>query len=254
MTKMMVVDKQFLKDIYGTSYEVCYDHHNHKQCIREVFSYPCRETFPTVEAAYASIVDDIKKSSEKKIADFEALRNTMSGRIKMFKYSLGLLPAKNMNYIKAKLAEIEECRLSQNIPEMESLLQPLGDKFLISESFIRPHQKLYVFVKAHSIHFESAVYEAFTYLVGTNVCSTIGEEPARITMKVDIHSVKKEGEEQQHFRINWDDFKRFNDDYLITDTTGQFIFTDKDKCLAFAQEMMNNDIEKIQNNMNALTL
>lgn len=254
MTKMMVVDKQFLKDIYGTSYEICYDHHQNQECIREVFNYPCRRTYATVEEAYDIFVLKSKMDSKQKVTDFDERRNTMRGRIKMIKYALGLLPKKNMKYLKAKLVEIEECRQLKNIPAMETLVQPLGEQFLISESFIRPDQKLYVFVKAHNIHFASYFYEAFTYLVGVNVCRSYNGEPACITMKVDIHSVPKEGEETQHFRINWDDFKRFNDDYLTTDTTGQFVFTDKEKCLAFAKEMMNKDIQKIKNNMNSLAM
>lgn len=254
MTKMMIVDKQFLADIYGISYEVDYDNTHQNHTIREVFSNPCREMYPTLEEAYASLVNDVKESDKDKIFNFEKLRNTWSGRIKMLKYSFGMLPAKNMKYLSNKLSDIEKCRNSQNIPSMNSVFKPLGDKFLISESFIRPSQKMYVFVKAHSIHFESAVYEADTYLVGVHTCSTTAGEPSRITMNVDIHSVKKEGQERQHFRIHWDDFSRFNDDYLTTDTTGQFIFSDKDKCLAFAREMLGKDIKKIQNNMNSLAL
>ena len=254
MTKMMVVDKQFLADIYGISYEVDYDNTHQNHTIREVFSRHCGEIYPTLEEAYSSLVNDIKESDKDKIFNFEKLRNTWSGRIKMLKYSLGILPEKNMKYLANKLSDIEKCRNSQNIPSLESVFKPLGDKFIISESFIRPAQKLYVFVKAHSIHFESVVYEAEAYRVDVHAYSTTVGSPYGITMNVDIHSVKKEGEEQQHFRIHWDDFSRFNDDYLTTNTTGQFIFADKDKCLAFAHEMLGKDIEKIQNNMKALTL
>lgn len=38
MTKMMVVDKQFLSDIYGISYAIRYDYDSHKYVIDEVFT------------------------------------------------------------------------------------------------------------------------------------------------------------------------------------------------------------------------
>lgn len=94
MTKMMVVDKQFLKEIYGTSYEICYDNHQNQECIREVFNDPCRRTYATVEDAYDILVMKIKMDSKKKVTDFDERRNTMHGRIKMIKYALGLLPKK----------------------------------------------------------------------------------------------------------------------------------------------------------------
>ena len=46
MTKMMVVDKQFLADIYGISYEVDYDNTHQNHTIREVFSRHCGENLP----------------------------------------------------------------------------------------------------------------------------------------------------------------------------------------------------------------
>lgn len=253
MTKMMVVDKQFLADIYGISYAIRYDYNSHKYVIDEVFTYPAREMYPTVEEAYAALVAKITNENKQKIADFESLRKTFKGRVKMIKYSLGMLPAKNMKYLANKLEEIEQCVHAKNIPAMDNLLKPLEDKFLISESFIRPNQKLYAFVKAHSSHFDSSVYVADTYLVGAEVYRTDGQLP-RIAMKVDLHTQGATYEETKHFRIDWDDFKRFNDDYLTTDITGEFIFSDKEKCLAFAREMLSKDIQKIQNNIDALTL
>lgn len=254
MTKMMVVNQQFLKDIYGTSFEIHYDHNINNSVLKENFSYACRENYPTAHDAYAALVLKIKKKSTEKIELFDELSSTFKGRLKLFRHSLGLLTAKKMKYLTNKLEDIKACREGLNIPSMESLIRPLGDEFLISTSFVRPRQKLYVFVKSHSIHFDSHVYEAQAALVGIHACDSDGENPARITIKIDIHSLGNAGEEKKHFRIDWDDFARFNDDYFTTDTTGEYVFTDKDKCLEFAKSMMNRDIEKIKNNMESFIL
>lgn len=252
MTKMMVVNKQFLRDIYGTSFELQYEHKSESSVIKEIFTK--NGSHSTAEHAYSAFVLECQKDASKKIERFEELSSTFKGRLKLFRHSLGLLPAKNMKYLTNKLDEIKACREETNIPSMESLIRPLGNEFLISEAFIRPEQKLYVFVKAHSIHFESFVYEAYAHKVNINVCESVDNEPARITMKLDIQSFGVSGNGNIQFFINWDDFKRFNDDYLTTNTTGEYVFVDKEKCLAFAKEMMNKDIQKLQTNMNTLTL
>lgn len=254
MTKMMIVDKQFLADIYGIAYEVDYDRNSSEPVLKEVFSNVCREHYPTVQDAYTVLVSEIKKKSAKKIKLFEELSCTFKGRVKLFRHSLGLLPAKNMKYLTDKLEDIKACREDSNIPSMESLIRPLGDKFLISTFFVRPHQKLYVFVKAHSIHFDSNVYEAQAALVSIHACEPVGQNPAQITMNIDVHSLGNAGEEKKHFRVHWNDFSRFNDDYFTTDIKGEYVFADKDKCLEFAKSMMNSDIDKIKNNITNLNV
>ena len=70
-------------------------------------------------------------------------------------------------------------------------------------------------------------------------------------MSIELQSIVNESKK---FYISWSDFSDFNGDYFKMGLTGQFLFIDKDKCLAFAKELLNKDIEKLQNNMNALNV
>lgn len=275
MSKMTLVSKQFLADIFGLSYLVQSSGSKHEHNVREVLDQPyifnsddCDEddpevpnvtlveqpygyNHPTPESAYADLLSKNKSAASQKIARFESENLKFGNKVLLFRHSLGMLPEKRMATITRKLNEIEELKaLQKHYPDLKDILISLEDEYYIVDEFIKPNQTCYVFEKAHSIHFESTIHEVTAVKVGVNPFKGASKEETKVYMSIDLQSVT----ERNRFHIGWSDFRDFNGDYFTTGTTGQFVFTDKDKCLSFAKEMLNKDIQKLQNNMNALTM
>jgi hypothetical protein len=275
MSKMTLVNKQFLTDIFGLSYLVQGSCSKDDFKVREVLDKPytfhsedCDEDYPEVpnvslveqpygynhptpESAYADMLSKIKTFANKKISHFKNENLKFGNKVLLLRHSMGMLPEKRMAVITRKLNEIEDLKaLLKVLPSLNEVLISLEDEYYIVDGFIEPNQTCYVFEKAHSIYFESAIHEVTAIKVGVNPFKGETKEDNKIYMTVDLQKVN----DGKRFHIGWSDFRDFNGDYFKTGTTGQFVFTDKAKCLAFAKEMLNKDIEKLQNNMNALTV
>lgn len=275
MSKMTLVNKQFLTDIFGLSYLVQGSCSKDDFKIREVLDKPyifnsedCDEddpevpnvslveqpygyNHPTPESAYADMLLKIKTSATKKITHFETESLKFSNKVLLLRHSMGMLPAKRMATITRKLNEIEELKEMMKVsPSLDDILISLEDEYYIVDGFIKPNQTCYVFEKAHSIHFSSSVHEVTAVKVGVNPFKGVNKEDNQIYMTVDLQKFN----DGKRFHIGWSDFRDFNGEYFTTGTTGQFVFTDKEKCLVFAKEMLSKDIEKLQNNMETLTV
>lgn len=273
MSKLMLVNKQFLADIFGLSYLVqsVSTKYEHKIC--EVLERPyifnsddCDEevpdvtlaaqqygyNHPTPESAYADLLSKNKAVLTAKISHIESENLKFGNKVILFRHSLGLLPSKRMAAITRKLNEIEDIKKLVDVkPILKDVFEPLADEYYIVDGFIKPNQTCYIFEKAHSIYFESEIHEVKAVKVGVNPVKGNQKIAAKVYMSIDLQSIVNESKK---FYISWSDFSDFNGDYFKTGTTGQFVFTDKAKCLAFAKELLNKDIEKLQNNMNALAV
>jgi hypothetical protein len=250
MTNSISVNKQFLSDMFGSTYEMRYNHKQHSYSIIEDFREEDDDSYTTAEAAYQDLVKRIKQDSIDTVNHFEREMQKTKNKWLFFRYSYGWLPAKRFETMTRTLDHVEYCRqVETNIPSLNYILKPLDDEFLIAENFIRPDQTCYVFVKAHSIHFESAVYETQGANVTISAMSKDNQAVPQVFMYVQLKSL----DGKQEFTIHWSDFLSFNDDYYTTGTYGQYVFTDKEKCLSFAREMMKKDIEKLQHNMDSLS-
>lgn len=275
MSKMMLVNKQFLADIFGLSYLVQGSCSRHDHHISEVLDQPyifnsddCDEDDPEVpnttlveqpygynhpspQSAYADLLSKNKSVLNDKISRFETENLKFGNKVLLLRHSLGLLPERRMATITRKLNEVEEFKkLVKATPNLKDILVSLEDEYYIVDGFIKPNQTCYVFEKAHSIHFSSAIHEVTAVKVGVNPVKGEKKEDNKVYMSITLQGIK----EPKRFNLVWSDFSDFNGDYFKTGTIGQFVFTDKDKCIAFAKEMLSKDIEKLQNNMNALTV
>lgn len=243
---MTVVDKKFMSDIFGISYHVNYDYSWKNHSVNEIFSNPFLNTRSSLEAAYSAIVKEIQDMEKMKVDDFEEKNKKISHRILLLRHFFGLLTEPWMESISSELKEIENCKKDlKHLPTVESLFKPLSEKFLVPEHFIRPHQTCYVFETNDNIHTESVIYETTATFVQVGTYNRLNCDISEIKMRVDLHSVDK----NHHFIIDWCDFGSFDEDYFTTNTVGQYVFTDKEKCLDFAKEMMNNRIKMIQHNI-----
>lgn len=274
MSKMTLVSKKFLTDIFGLSYLVQGSFSNDDFKICEVLDKPyifnsedCDEddpevpnvslveqpygyNHPTPESAYADMLSKFKRFANEKISHFETENLKFGDKVLLFRHSIGVLPKKRIAVITRKLNEIEALKELLNVPlSLSEVLISLEDEYYIVDGFIKPNQTCYVFEKAHSIHFESAIHEVTAIKVGVTPFKGKNKEDNTIYMTVDLQKAS----DGKRFHIGWSDFRDFNGEYFTTGTSGQFVFTDKEKCIAFAKEMMSKDIQKLQNNMNAIT-
>lgn len=275
MSKMTLVSKQFLIDIFGLSYIVQGSSSKNDFKICEVLDKPyifnseeCDEddpevpnvslveqpygyNHPTLESAYADMLSKIKTFANKKISHFETENLKLGNKVLLLRHSMGMLPEKRMAFITRKLNEIEALKQLLNVsPSLSDVLISLEDEYYIVDGFIKPNQICYVFEKAHSIHFESTIHEVTAIKVGVNPFKGKTKEDNNIYMTVELQKVN----DDKLFHIGWSSFRDFNGEYFTTGTTGQFVFTDKEKCISFAKEMMSKDIQKLQKNMNLLTV
>lgn len=274
MSKMILVSKQFLADTFGLSYLVegscsvgslkiveklapsyefneddCDEVDSVKPDVSSV-EQPYGYNHPTLESAFADLLIKQADYGRNEISRFDAEKQKFGNQVLLFRHAKGWLPAKRMQSMTAKLNKIEQLKESaKSTPALADCLVSLENEYLIMDGFIKPNQTCYVFEQAHSLHFSSSVCEVKAVKVGVNAISS-KHDVAKVYMSVELVNIEKE----KRFYMHWSDFSGFNGDYFKTGTTGQYVFTDKEKCLAFAKAMLNKDIQKLQDNMNALTL
>ena len=156
MSKMMLVNKEFLADIFGLSYLVQMGSARHEHKIYEVLDQPytfnsedCDEdapevpnvnrsvqpygyNHPTPESAYADLLSKNKTILTAKISHFESENLKFGNKVILFRHSLGLLPSKRMATITRKLNEIEDIKKLVDVkPILKDVFEPLADEYYI---------------------------------------------------------------------------------------------------------------------------
>lgn len=245
------ITKQELIEKFGHYFILISDSNRYGFMVKEILGKPNElfesdSNFKTAEEAFSNMLQLVEERAKEKVERYNHINSLWGTKWAMFKYRNGWMNPTISSRFSDFLQDHETAKMNlQEKPNFEYFVQWLPEQFYIPSVSFDFDSTYYYFKLSHSTYHPSRLVEVKLKEVNIDIRDNI-------TIVQQASFVSLDGEKMDA-GVSYQDFTKFNGDYFDTGYTDHFLFVDKEKCKAFAEVKIQNEINKLQDILKLLS-
>lgn len=244
MQNLKQITKEEAISKFGRHFSIVNEKNKHGYIIQEVLGISANRIFgndnfyKSIDEASVDLLKLIKEDSDNTLEYYADLSKSLRAKWILFSHKKGWLKGVKAATVSANLERLEKAKNNINVQKNDLIVNMLPEIMYIPEFHIEYDKEYYQFIHSHTMQHENRL---ITYKV-SNISFRIDND-SKIFMDTDFISVSDRNTTNH---LNHHSLMEFNGDYLTFNYSNCYLFADKDKCIKFAKEKIEEEINSLQ--------